>query len=393
MQLSLYTYPADLLDGGIGKSLAWIREKAGFDAISYSAIYHTGKFLLPHNPRRRVHFNEGAAVYYRPDPKRYGRLRPRVSALVSESIDPLEQTCAEAARVGLQVNGWIVCLHNTVLATANPDCAITNAFGDPLIHSLCPGHPDSREYLLASAADLASRYPLARLELESPDYMGFRHGYHHEIIGVRITEYLNFLLGLCFCSGCTATGKGAGIDVAGLQAWVRAEIDALMEEDLPVPAQDPTGEDIAEALVCREDLRVYVALRIATVKSLVAQIKADVSAARPGMTVAAFGDAHGSWQGGGLLQDMAQVADQVITRYPVVPADATYMVGKLRQKAPGVRLIGSVRAISPQTRSSDDVIALLRAYRDLKVEGLNIYNYGLAKVPTLERIGAFQASR
>lgn len=393
MQLSLYTYPWDLVDGGIEASLGYIREQAGMDAISYAAVYHTGKFLLPHNPRRRVHFNEGAAVYYRPDLKRYGRIQPRVSQLVAEHGDLLEQTCAAAQRAGLKVNGWTVCLHNTALAASHPECAVTNACGDPMINSLCPGHPDSREYLVAMAADLAGRYPLARLELESPDFMGFWHGYHHEIIGVHITQYLEFLLGLCFCSGCTATATAAGIDVAALQAWVRAELDAAMAEDLPVPADDPSGADVAEALLTRDDLRAFVALRLRTVRTLVAAIRQEAKGARPDIDVAVFGGPHGAWRGGGALQDLAAVSDQVITGYPVTPADAQYLVGKLRQKLPGVRLVGGLRAIAPQTRSSDDVIALLLAYQELQVEGVNVYNFGLAKAPVLERIGAFRAGR
>ena len=57
------------------------------------------------------------------------------------------------------VKAWTNGMHSTVHASAHPDCAVTNAFGDTFITSLCPANPDVRAYVRALAGDLG-RYPL-----------------------------------------------------------------------------------------------------------------------------------------------------------------------------------------------------------------------------------------
>ena len=37
------------------------------DTVSLAVCYHTGKLLLPHNPRRKVYYPEDGALFFSPD--------------------------------------------------------------------------------------------------------------------------------------------------------------------------------------------------------------------------------------------------------------------------------------------------------------------------------------
>ena len=59
-------------------------------------------------------------------------------------------------------------------------------------------------------AEISHRYRPDRIELESPDFMGFAHGYHHEKDGLGLLPEETFLLGVCFCDHCLARADGGG---------------------------------------------------------------------------------------------------------------------------------------------------------------------------------------
>ena len=182
MDAGLFTYAWDLEAEGYDAAVGKIAD-AGFTSINLATSYHAGKFLLPRNPKRRVYFAEDGALYFKPDLERYGRIKPRVHSLAETGDDPVTKLHAAIKPHGLTYTAWTVCLHNSWLGEHYPDATMHTAFGDPLIHSLSPAHPDVRIYLVTMLTDLVSRYEVAAIQLESPGYMGFMHGYHHEIIG------------------------------------------------------------------------------------------------------------------------------------------------------------------------------------------------------------------
>src|SRR5581483_6694843 len=96
---------------------------------------------------------EDGTVYFRPRAA-YGRVRPLVSQ-VTERQDVLAELIAEG---GLAVHGWTVLLHNTRLGQLHPDLVVRNAWGDPLLYSLCPSQPEVRRYAVTLCADLAGHY-------------------------------------------------------------------------------------------------------------------------------------------------------------------------------------------------------------------------------------------
>ncbi|MCO5216026.1 MAG: hypothetical protein M9950_07710, partial [Thermomicrobiales bacterium] len=82
MEHGIFTYPWELADHGYDKSLHEIAS-AGFTNVNLAMQYHNGKFLLPRNPKRRVYYAEDGAISFRPDPSRYGVMKPRTHSLVT----------------------------------------------------------------------------------------------------------------------------------------------------------------------------------------------------------------------------------------------------------------------------------------------------------------------
>ena len=73
MKAGLYTYAWDLEDEGYDRALGRIAE-AGFNNVNLATSYHAGKFLLPHNPRRRLYIAEDGAIFFQPDLTKYGTI-------------------------------------------------------------------------------------------------------------------------------------------------------------------------------------------------------------------------------------------------------------------------------------------------------------------------------
>jgi hypothetical protein len=221
---SAYLFAGDLLDEGISVVLERLAD-AGLDGVSMAAAYHHARDVLPHNPLRKLVYLEGGVAYFHADAEHYARIRPHRSALTADG-DPLA-TLAQAARErDMHVSAWVVVLHNTRLAMAYPDCAPRTAFGDPLLHALCPANPDARAYAVALASD-AARYGLEAIKLEAVHYPSFDHGGHHERSFVPLSPNARFLLGVCFCTHCIAAAHAAGVDAERLRVVCREQLDAL----------------------------------------------------------------------------------------------------------------------------------------------------------------------
>ncbi len=381
----IFTYPWDLADEGHDLALGRIAE-AGFTAVNLACAYHAGKFLLPHNPRRRVHFAEDGAVYFRPDLTRYGRIQPRVSSLVTDHWDPLTGLDQDRRAHGLDLVAWVVCAHNTLVGEAYPDCAVRNAFGDPYPHSLSPAHPDVRAYLVALLTDIVSRAEISAVELESPGYMEFLHGYHHEIIGVPLDAAQQRLLGLSFTPGELERARTAGIDGEDLRRRVAAALSAAWASEPPRPGEE-TPSGLGEMLDSPE-LAAYETLRRDIVADLVEELRDAVHAVSPGTEVrlfAALGPAEGAE-----VRDkrLLGLADGMLAGYAQSDEDAGRRTGELRWLIDPKPVYGMVRAIAPDAVQPSQIEPRVAAWRAAGVAGIDIYNYGLMTLPMLAAVGA-----
>ena len=201
MHRSMWTYAWDLLDIGYDKALGELRDRAGVNAISLATSYHAGRFVQPRSPKRKVYFPEDGTIYFHPRPARWEeiRIKPKVAEVILEGGDVLRELVRRRDAGGLKVCCWTVCLHNTRLGMLHPGAVTRNAFGDPNYYNLCPSNADARAYVCALVEDLTHSYQPDIVELESPSFMGFAHGYHHDKDGVGLTAEDEFAMSLCFC--------------------------------------------------------------------------------------------------------------------------------------------------------------------------------------------------
>jgi hypothetical protein len=276
---SAYLFAQDLHDEGVDLVLDRLRG-SGLNGATMAAAYHHARDVFPHNPRHKVIYLEGGAIFFQPDHGRYSgtRLKPHVAAIAREA-DPLPALVDAAARRDMCVGAWVVSLHNTRLAFQHPDCAPLNAFGDPLLNYLCPAHPEVRAYARALASDVA-RHHVHSIKLEALSYMPFDHGYHHERSFIRLSPNIRYLLGLCFCASCMATARSAGVDAERVRDRVREIVAAIFQS-----AQHETRETYIEEQwlrsECDGELGRFLDLRQTVVTSLVEEVTAAVHAESP----------------------------------------------------------------------------------------------------------------
>lgn len=377
MQAGLYTYAWDLEAEGYDQTLDAIAN-AGFTAVNLATSYHAGKFLLPHNPQRRIHFAEDGSLYFQPDLAKYGRIHPRVNSLVSADGDPVGQVVRGTAERGMTYVAWVVLMHNSWLGERYPDATMHTAFGDPLIHSLCPAHPDVRAYAVAMIRDLVNRYDVAAIELESPGYMGFLHGYHHEIIGVDLDPVQQALLSISFNPAEISGAAAEGIDAEGLRRRVIGLLDACWNEGVPVTRADGPTE-AARALLDDPELAAYRAWQAAQVVSLSSAIRDAINEVSGSTQIRQFAGGPVSEEDSDSQVPLLATADQVLAGYSSSDEDARHRASAAR--ALGKPVWGMVRALHPDATSTEAVQARIAAWSDGGVDGINVYNFGLMTSP------------
>lgn len=369
MNHGLFTYAWDLEADGYDTALARIAE-AGFRQVNLATQYHAGKFLLPRNPRRRVYFQEDGAVFFRPDASRYGRIMPRVHSLVTESDSAVERLTRLAPAHGLSYTAWTVCLHNSWLGEQHPDVTMHSAFGDPLIHSLSPAHPDVREYMLALLGDLVQRHEVPVIQLEAPGYMGFIHGFHHEIIGVELDEVQQRMLAISFNPIEVQGATDAGIDAERLRKRVAAALDdcwnrgvALMRDDEPT--------DAARELLEDPELAAYTSWHTDQEITLLEEIRETIRSMSPQTRIWHFAALDGSERDARIIA----TGDGILAGYAASDDDARSRSGRALSFGKQVR--GAIRAIAPDTIDPAIIGPRIAAWREAGIEGIDVYNYGL----------------
>ena len=308
-RVSVWAYPWDLHDIGLDAALDRITQ-AGGNCVSLATSYHAGRFLQPGNPRRRVYFPQDGTVYYRVDPARWQgqEIRALQAEIVATEGDTLAALVDRRDRGGPQVSCWTVCLHNTRLGMAHPGHVMRTAHGDPHLYALCPSSPAARAYVTTLVREVAEVYAPDRIELESPDFMGFSHGFHHEKDGLGLLPEEDFLLGLCFCDHCRRDATAAGIPFEQARLRVVALLDAAFARDLPqrsfpdFPARGLAAFDGEPALAA------FLHWRPGQVTALVAAVAAVV----PPATELAVIDQDGSWTGGLDITALAPLVGSVL---------------------------------------------------------------------------------
>lgn len=383
---SLFCYGWDLAEADSLNDLAARFRERGINAITFAAAYHAGKFLRPHGQGGKVYFPEDGTAYFKTDATRYGEIKPQENSIVA-GRDMLRECCELP---DIDVTAWMVLLHNSRVGSEHRHHCVHNAFGDSYLYSLCPSSPEVRDYAVALCCDVAEKYPVAGLTLETPGFLPYQHGYHHEFALVRLNDWLSNMLGLCFCDHCVAAASEKGIDAKGLRARAAKAIDDYLDADFDLE------EDMASALwqadtVMDADLSAFLRFRCDQVTSLVSRIRKDMpgdktlsiipSVARP---------TGGSWYEGTDLAALAEVADYIEACFyePSVSRIAGDLHDIARRIGGTSKLRGIIRPAFPDLQSAGDVAGAVETLRHGGMQGISFYNYGHLKRVSLEWMGA-----
>lgn len=403
LDTSIFAFPTDLHDEGIGPVLDNVQHRAGLGGVTLATTYHEARDLFPHNPRGKVRFLEGGVTYFAPDPARYRglALEPRPARLVEET-DVLADVVKAAERRGLAVHAWTVFLHSDWVRDPRPEVAERNAFGDPLLTDLCPANPAVRDYARALTGDIASR-GVRTIVAESLHYHPLEHGFHHERYFLDLGPRARFLLGLCFCDHCLAAARAHGADGEAVRRFALAELERAFSGSPTDDAEDPTPAD-TRALAGGE-LGGYLDARAEVVTSLAAE--AATAAATEGARFA-FMDASGAIKGYATGRPEGDAAPAIAWRLGVDVTALARACGAIEAIAyaadpervrfdleaygallpEGSTLSAALRPMPPDCGSPANLAAKLRLAHDLGLERVDFYHYGLAPLATLDVIHA-----
>lgn len=381
---SVYAYPWDVAEEGT-RAFADRLRSMGADTVTLAAAYHAGKFLRPHGRAGKVFFPHDGTVCFRHDPAGYGRLQPAPNRLLGE-FDAFPALAAEAP--DFRRVAWLVACHNTRLGEAHPDLTARNCFDDRYPYSLCPAQPDVQDYVAALCRDAARACEAAAIAVETPGWLPFEHGFHHEFAMMPLDEWSRLLLGLCFCDACIEGAEEAGIDARHLQRHLAAALEDRLAAALPLSAQR-AQDQIAADLLHSVELAPFLRWRCGVVTELVERARDGLpeevelwvipSVQRPSAR---------AWIEGSDLAALATAADRLeICFYEQSAEEVALDLADVRRRAGSAAVINAVlRPGWPDLAGGAETEAAVRALRE-EVASLAFYNYGHLPEPALARIG------
>lgn len=373
MSYSIYAYPWNLSASNYRQQTEEILA-LGLQGINLAASYHAGKFIHPPASRHRVYFPEDGVVYFKPRSS-YGAIRPVTSKLLEQEDVFKLLTKAD----DLRVNAWMVLLHNTRLGMLYPHATVRNAFGNRYVYSLCPANPDVRQYALTLCKDLAGSYPVAALLLETPGYLAYGHGFHHEFSQLPPNSWLEAWLGLCFCDHCVNGASNVGIDSLSLQKRVMTAVDGYLNgSDF---SSDQTALSWLENEACQDpDLQAFLQWRRHVVTSLAEEIRAGI---RPEVKIRIITTTQASHATCALeghdLAALHRVTDGLETPLYQSSAAAAKTEGKyiIRQVGGAERLAAILRPGWPDMQSREQVVDTVTSVRALGIQDIGFYHYDM----------------
>ncbi len=383
----MYTYLWDVEAEGIEPVLDRI-QAMGLDGVNVAFTYHAGRFLLPHNPKSRLYFPEDGVLYFQPDPSHFEGLaiQPPISRHVG--TENLTQRLADAcAQRGLELNAWVIFLHNSRLGFQYPKCTVVNPLGDHEYTWLCPANPDVRAYYEAVVASLTHAFDIGALLAETPEFPGFIHRYHHEKIMLSMGPATQTCMNLCFCRACLAEATARGIDGESLRRQLTGLLsDALTDPD--DPASSSAEGALADILAGGDDaFAAYVEMRREIVHEFLRGIEGAMRGSAPIELLSfhppklrpIFGIDPERLQGAvDRMQVLAYTADAAGVRSALLPQ---------REAMPSeIELTAALSGGVPGPRTASDLREQVAACRELGVERLSFYNYGLMPSRSFEWI-------
>ncbi|MES2048031.1 MAG: hypothetical protein V4447_06505 [Pseudomonadota bacterium] len=381
---SLYTYAWDVQDIGV---TAFVDEllAMGVNDVTLATSYHAGKFIRPHAKNApRVIFPEDGVVYFDPDFSRYAEIQPQAHS--DAKIRAVLPALLKDGR--LKVHGWTVLLHNSRIGAAAPQYTVKNAFGDPYVYSLCPMQPAVFSYAVALCADLATQHDLTSLVLETPGWLPYGHGYHHEFAQVASNACLDILLGLCFCPACKMAAKKNGIAIDGLQTEVKKNISDYLAHPFDA-VNDRNASTLQSEILKTPDFLAFTKLRQTRVTELVQAIRQAIpTTTKLAVIPTVQRPTSACWIEGSDLIALSEVADYL--EIPFYEASASRAIADAEESIAQIGSADKVRAILrpglPDLNQGAEIAEAMAGIQALGVADFAFYNYGLLPQTQLDKL-------
>lgn len=381
----MWSYPWDFVDCGVDVVLDEM-QSVGLNDVSLITSYHAGRFLQVRSPVRKSYFPEDGVLYYPGSLERFKNLRiqPKIGQFQMEHPDFFSNLISKAHERKMTISGWTVCLHNTRLGYEYPDSCVHNAFGDTIYYNQCPANDDVRQYMVALLGDVDRCLPLESIQLESMNYMGFAHEYHHEKDGVGLTAYEDFLLSLCFCESCMRKGKAAGIDMDSVRTWVRNQIYAYLNNDRHAISSHGFFQQGLAFFSERPEMLAYLRWRSSIITSLVQEVRSN--GFRSELYFLSLLTNRDSWLYGVNLADVSNFCDGiVICSYDSSAEQAVQDIQLSRKEFnPQTKIVTGMRAFYPEYANESSFVQKVKSVLDASRDGFIFYNYGLIPRSQLE---------
>ena len=384
MYRALYTYAWDLIDRS-PKDVAKEFQSYGINTITLATSYHAGKFIRPRSDTGKVYFPEDGTVYFQANPDRYGQLKPQLNSILQQQ-DVLADFCQQDE---IAVNGWTVLLHNTRLGLRHPETTVLNAFGDSSVYSLCPVNPLVREYAIALCVDLTESYALSGLSLETPGFLPFVHGYHHEFAQIEQNDWLNFGFAICFCGHCKDGAQQHGIDISGLQRRLVENINSYLASPYTV-SEDMAKQWLLADFVSDPEWGTFLRWRCDQVTSLVGEIRNEI---RADVTLAVIPTVQrpscATWLEGSDLMALVEIVDWLeVPFYENSPERVASDAWDVCRRVGGAsKLRGILRPGPPDMNSQEQLSASITVLQQQGINELAFYNYGMLRQHNLDWLG------
>ena len=251
-------------------------------------------------------------MYFAPAPGAFRQsLTPPVSELAATGW--LAQLAGAAQKEQIQLAAWTVFFHNSSLGHAHPDLTLRNLFGDPYGFALCPSHGRVQDYAVDLCKGIEASGAFAAIDLESLGYLGYVHGYHHEVDAVPLGPLEKFILSLCFCDGCRANAAKAGIQVDGLRETLQRIILQRFKADHAAGSDPRNAEQISTLFAVIPEMQTFVALRCANIASLIARIRSECPKVELNLFTSSFvGSPSNIWMEGIDFLSLRELVDRFV---------------------------------------------------------------------------------
>lgn len=378
---SLYLYPWDALDQPTEAFVQGLQQQ-GITSLTLALSYHAGKFLRPKATAPRVYFPEDGVVYFKPNLSQYGKIQPKAAS------DERLLIVAESLAKHLPIRAWTVLFHNTRLGSEHLAQVTRNAWGDPYPYSLCPHHTEVFDYAVNLCTDLATHQPISELVLESPNWLPYAHGYHHEFAQVRTNAWLDTLLGLCFCDACQQNAHNLGIEGQELAQWVRKRVDSYLAAGIDL-APDQAQVWLQADLISQPLLSLWTRLRQQQITRLIQTISAEVPQDKAVWVIPTIQrPTAASWTEGTDLKALAESATGL--EVPFYEPTLERFAADVWHTVTTVDNPSKIRAIlrpgPPDLADGSQLAAAHQVLVNYGIQGRAYYNYGLLRVNHLTHL-------